>query len=335
MAIRGLDRKRSPTGVLGSCSQSGLNSGAGCTTRTGYVELGPHGSHIPRGEPIHPLILAPAAARSPGSDWTHLGPRRSDSGRTKRPPGSLGLLALQADHRLLVLSGDSALRREKVPGARHSLELMLATVIELDSRPRHQVGDCSGNQNLGWLCGVAYPGRRMHGDARDIFATLLDFSDVNSTAYGNVDLGDTIGYSLGTEDGSRRSVERGEHAVTCRLHKPSAEPRDLTFREEVVAIEPIPPRLVSEASYSLGGLNDVGEQDRGEAPLSSRRMPGPSEELLDLAHRARVVGPGEVIGRGEFGESGVGDVSPQISAVIDSHKVVANRVEDQGRGLYL
>src|ERR1700683_221394 len=210
---------------------------------------------------------------------------------------------------------------------------MLATVIEFDSGPRDQVGDSSGNQNLGWLCGAAYPGRRVHGDARDVFTTLFDFSDVNSTAYGDVDLGDAIGF--GAEDGCRRPVERCKYAVTCRLHEPSAEPRDLTFGEKVVAVEPIPPRLVSEASYSLGGLNDVGEQDRGESPLPSRRMPGSSEEFLDLAHSARVVGPGEVIGRGKLGESGVRNVSPQVSAVIDSHKVVADRVQDQGRGLYL
>jgi len=136
---------------------------------------------------------------------------------------------------------------------------MFSTVFEVDSGPRHEIGDCSRNQSLAWFSCAAYPGRRVHGNARNVFTTLLDFADVNSSADGDVYLSNPIGDCLGAEDGRRRTVECCKHTVTGRLHKPAAEPGDLTFREEVVAVEPIPPHLVSEAANRLGGLNDVGE----------------------------------------------------------------------------
>jgi hypothetical protein len=158
------------------------------------------------------------------------------------------------------------------------------------------------------LCRAAYPGSYVHGDARDVFISLLDLTDMNATADRDADLGDAIGHGGRASDGGCRTVERSEHAVTYRLDELAAIAGDLTIREDVVTIEPISPRLVSEASNGFGGLDDVGEEDRRQATISRGCMPDSRQELLDFARRVRVVRPREVVSRRNLDELGVSNM---------------------------
>src|SRR6185437_12472765 len=113
---------------------------------------------------------------------------------------------------------------EELPGAGHPFELVLSTVLEIDSGPSNQVCHRSRNQDLVRLCGAAYPRSRVHSDARDVFISLLDFSDVDPAANRHADLDDAIRNGLGGADGGCRPVECCEDTVTGRFHEPAAEP---------------------------------------------------------------------------------------------------------------
>jgi hypothetical protein len=175
----------------------------------------------------------------------------------------------------------------------------------------------------------------VHGNARYVFVSLLDLTDVNATADRNADLRDAISHGPGAPDGGGGTVERREHTITYGLHELAAKAGDLTIGEDVMTIEPISPRLVSEASNGFGGLDDVSEEDRSQATISRGCMPGSRQELLDFARRVRVVRPREVVRRGNLDELGVRDMRCQKSAVTGSHEVVARCVKDQRRGLHL
>src|SRR5262249_11442013 len=82
--------------------------------------------------------------------------------------------------------------------------------------------------------------------------------------------------------GSRRTVEEGEKPVACGVDLFAAEPGKLAPHEFLVPSEAPGPGVGAEFAEPGGRPDEVGEQDRGEDPVTDMRGPHTREELLDL-----------------------------------------------------
>src|SRR5204863_2275452 len=100
------------------------------------------------------------------------------------------------------------------------------------------------------------------------------------------DLDAEVGYGIADRtcatDGPRRAVEGGEEAVPSRVDLQAAEPLEEPPDVRVMVLQQVTPPAVAELSGPVRGADDVGEQDRGQAPVGYRGPARPGEELLDL-----------------------------------------------------
>ena len=66
----------------------------------------------------------------------------------------------------------------EVPGAWHTFERVIPAVVELDPRPRDEIPDRSGDEDLVGFGQRRDPGADVHGNATDIVAGKLDLTRV-------------------------------------------------------------------------------------------------------------------------------------------------------------
>jgi hypothetical protein len=100
------------------------------------------------------------------------------------------------------------------------------------------------------------------------------------------DLDAEVGYGVadGTcaADGPRGTVEGGEEAVSSGVDFLAAESLEEPPDVRVMVLQQATPPAVAELVGPLRGADDVGEQDRGQAPVGYRGAARSGEELLDL-----------------------------------------------------
>jgi hypothetical protein len=105
-----------------------------------------------------------------------------------------------------------------------------------------------------------------------------------------------LAQALGAAHRPGGTVEGGEHAVARGLHDAPALRLDRAVRERVVALEQVAPGAVAELTGAPRGVDDVGEEHRGERALGGRCLPLAREELLDLVEdRVEVAEPEGVV----------------------------------------
>jgi len=130
----------------------------------------------------------------------------------------------------------------------------------------------------------------VHGQPGDVLTAYLDLSGVDARANGEVERLDCLSDRHGALDGATWAVERGDKAVSGRVHHASPEARDLHANGVVVMIEQVPSAPSPSLAARVGGAHDVGEQDSGQGPL----RPGPPLAALF----------GTFIGSGDRGSPG-------------------------------
>src|SRR5918992_1227765 len=95
---------------------------------------------------------------------------------------------------------------------------------------------------------------------------------------------DGIGQRHRAPDGAGRRLEGREEAVPGRLDLAPPKALQLGADEPVVLVEEIPPPPVAHRGGEGRGLDDVGEQQRGEDAIWIGARASSREELLDLVH---------------------------------------------------
>lgn len=91
---------------------------------------------------------------------------------------------------------------------------MLASVVEDDSRPRHERRDGSRHQYLPWARRLFDPGTDVNGDAGDVVLPPFDLACVQAGSNLDPDRPQRVTQRTGTVDGAGRAIEGGEYAVT-------------------------------------------------------------------------------------------------------------------------
>ena len=121
------------------------------------------------------------------------------------------------------------------------------------------------------------------GDPGDVVASELDLAGVEAGPDLEPLRSDGVADRERGADRARRSVEGGEEPVACRLDLAPAEPLQGEPDDPVVRRERLAPARVAQLGRPLGGVHDVGEEDRRENAIGLDDRRGSGQELLDLA----------------------------------------------------
>jgi hypothetical protein len=104
------------------------------------------------------------------------------------------------------------LNRQQLPGPEHTLELMLSTIAEVDTRPDNEVLDHSGDQYLPPETLAPRPWRRCDGQTAEVVASDLAFASVEPRPELHAELSSGLDNALSTADGRGRKMRpRSRH----------------------------------------------------------------------------------------------------------------------------
>jgi hypothetical protein len=133
-------------------------------------------------------------------------------------------------------------------------------------------------------------------------------------------------------DPPRRPFERCEEPVAHGLDLAPPVALQLGAHDLVVSATHGAPIVVAELGAPLRGSDDVGEQDRGECSVATKRGARASHELLNLgSHQLRVIAEEESVRlTGELHEPRSFDAGGQVACRINVGHRVVRPIHDQG-----
>src|SRR5262249_9579579 len=126
---------------------------------------------------------------------------------------------------------------EQLPDAGHALQLVFASVLELQSRASDKVNDCARNEDDTRTRGCHHTRRDVDSDARDVVAAEPDLSSVQTQTDLQAELAYRITERAGAPDRASGTVEGGEGAVAGEFHVSPPKPLELSDHGGVVLVE--------------------------------------------------------------------------------------------------
>ena len=126
---------------------------------------------------------------------------------------------------------------EEVPAAGNATQVVLASIAKLDARTDNEVDHGARDQYLAGLGHGAHPMGEMYGETDQIVLQNLHLARVQPCAYLEAESREGRAYSARAADGTRRTVEYGEHAVPCGLDEATAETSNLLPDNSVVRFD--------------------------------------------------------------------------------------------------
>src|SRR4029453_8282529 len=214
--------------------------------------------------------------------------------------------------------------REQVPLAWDTLELSVAALAEIAPRAGPEIPDCSRDDHL------TRPGLRrdtradVDGDPANLAFDLLALPCVEPGPNLEAEVLHRVDDRAGTADRARRSVERGEEAVTGGVELLPAEPHELSPHQRVVLGEQVAPTAVAELDQFRRRADDVGEENGREhavglddVPLAT--IPHLAEKTLGMLSDLVRANPPAVLCPGESYELRSGDMARDVLAPAELH----------------
>src|ERR1700736_4745085 len=154
-----------------------------------------------------------------------------------------------------------------------------------------------------------------------VIPSNFDLAGVNSSSHLDVEGSQSLTDSQGTFDSSAGTVERGHDTIPHGLHHPTPKAFDLGAHALVVAVEQVPPPLVTKLCGTVGRTHDVGEQHRGENPLSAGTATDACQKLLNLVeHRSRISDPVERVGPRHLDVHGFWNVIGEVATMLHANE---------------
>jgi hypothetical protein len=180
---------------------------------------------------------------------------------------------------------------------RHTFEMTVSSVCELDPRSHDQVGDGARHEHLARPCGAPDPRPDVNGKAAGAFVGKLDLAGMETGSDLQPNGFNAVSDSARASDRPRRTIEDGQETVACRVDLLPSEVMKLGAYDLVMGAQQLAPPAVTLPLGTLGRADDVGEQHRGKDSvyLDWRALTG--QELADLLDR-RVRGEEEKISSG-------------------------------------
>src|SRR5262245_23165752 len=153
--------------------------------------------------------------------------------------------------------------RVEAPGP-HTLELVLAAILERDAGTGHEVLDRARDEHLPSSGERRDAGTGADGDPGHLPFVQLALAGVHAGAELEAEGLDALEDSLGTPDGPSRAVERGEEPVSGGVALDSSIAGELPPDEGMVALEQVAPGAVAKLGGPFGRPHDVREETSGE-----------------------------------------------------------------------
>ena len=104
-------------------------------------------------------------------------------------------------------------RGEEPPGTGYALELMFATILEVNARGPDQVSDHARRQDFAWGSQGFDPLAGVDGDANQLAATALRFPRMHASPNLETSAARSVSGSGGAAKGSGGAVERNQEAI--------------------------------------------------------------------------------------------------------------------------
>ena len=159
-----------------------------------------------------------------------------------------------------IVAAESGARREESPLAGNSFELVDTLILKINSGPRHEIFNGSGDKHTPGL-GLRHDARAgVHRDAANIVAHQFAFASVHSRAYVDAELSDSKRNGERAAHCSRRTIERRQKTVAGSVGFLSAEARQFFSHDGVVRVQKIAPWDVAKLCCALGGRCDIEEE---------------------------------------------------------------------------
>ena len=150
-----------------------------------------------------------------------------------------------------------------MPLSGHSLELVGASIRELQARSHDEILHGARDEDLAAARGARDPGAEMHRQSFELRADDLDLTGVKALAHGELERAQGAAYRDRAAHRTRRPVERREKAIARVVDLSPAETGELRTDESVVLCEQRAPSLVADAREELGRSDEVREQNDG------------------------------------------------------------------------
>lgn len=181
----------------------------------------------------------------------------------------------------------------QAPPVGYALQLLLASVVESQPRPRDEVLDRLRDQDFRTTRKGADPRADHDAEATRLPADRLDFARVNTDPDFEFERPPCSNYCLSGPNCASWTVERREEPVSCRVDLDTPVSAEHRPDDGVMALQQCPPRPVTQLDRLLRRADQVAEQDRAQDPVetasSSRRAAMKRSISLITASRCSVV----------------------------------------------
>jgi hypothetical protein len=165
---------------------------------------------------------------------------------------------------------------------------MLAPVFERDPRARDEVANGARHKHLPGTRSAGHAGSRVHRDAADLVSHQLALAGVDARPDLDPELANAFPDRPRCADGTRRPVQGREKAVAGRVDLAATEAVELAPDARMMLADDLAPAPVAELRRARRGIDDVGEEHRGENAVRLRKRTLARQELLYLVDAARV-----------------------------------------------
>ena len=172
-------------------------------------------------------------------------------------------LSVRRARRLLRRLGE----RVHAPRVVDALEQVAAAVAEAQRRAQHELLDRARDEDLARPGQPGDAGAEVHRDPGQVAARTAALAGVDAGTQLESQRPDGVAHARGPADRAAGAVEDDEEAVAGALDLVAAGERELAAEDRVVLGQQPRPALVAEGGGVRRGVDDVGEDDRGEDRL--------------------------------------------------------------------
>src|SRR5439155_23692783 len=142
--------------------------------------------------------------------------------------------------------GSGSAHGEEVPFARDALQLVGATVLEVESGPGHKITDRTRREHLPGPGLILHPRADHGGDAAELPGDPLALAGVEPRADLDPQRTDRVASGEAAAHGARRAVEGCVEPVTSRVPLGTAVPLKVRANGDVVSLDDVAPTPIAE-----------------------------------------------------------------------------------------
>ncbi len=155
-----------------------------------------------------------------------------------------------------------------MPFPRDTLQRVGATILEIESRPGHQILHGARDKHLAGFSKGSDTGADVHGDPAELRAHQLALASVEASPHSQAEALDAGTHGGGGAHGAGGSIEGCDETVATGVDLSASELREFLTHNGMMRLEEAAPVPIADLSRFPCRLHDVGEEDR-------RRVRGP------------------------------------------------------------